>query len=256
VNRSSSESRDQRTPEVAVACHVHSEWSYDGKWSLPALAREFRRRGYRAVMMTEHDRGFTEERWTDYQAACAAASSEEMLLVPGIEYSDPTNVVHILVWGCSTFLGEGLSTAALLSAVREHGAIAVLAHPSRLEAWRRFDPAWAGRLLGIELWNRKTDGWAPSKSAAKLLSRTGISSFVGLDFHARNQFFPMAMKVRISNAFSGNSIVESLRIKAFSATAFGRPVDSLSHGFHAPSLEVAEFFRRRAASVYRSWQRN
>jgi hypothetical protein len=26
---------------IAAACHIHSDWSYDGKWPLPKLAAEF-----------------------------------------------------------------------------------------------------------------------------------------------------------------------------------------------------------------------
>jgi hypothetical protein len=207
-------------------------------------------------MMTEHDRGFTESKWLDYQRACAEASSAEVLLVPGLEYSDPTNVVHVLVWDSSGFLGEALPTSSLLARVREQGAIAVLAHPSRLDAWKAFDPAWASSLLGIELWNRKTDGWARSRPAAKLLSATGLPPFVGLDFHESNQFFPLAMKLKIPKTVSEESVVGSLRARNFAATAFGRPIDSFLRGLPAPTLEVAEFCRRRAASIYRSWRRD
>ena len=92
--------------EVPAACHVHSDWSYDGKWALPALADEFARRGYRILFMTEHDRGFTEDRRREHRAACAKASSGRILVVPGIEYSDAANIVHVLVWGDVPFLGK------------------------------------------------------------------------------------------------------------------------------------------------------
>ena len=84
---------------VRTACHVHSTWSYDGKWPLQDLAKSFSRRGYRAVLITEHDQGFSESKRLDHRAACQKASDADILLVPGIEYSDPANVIHLLVWG-------------------------------------------------------------------------------------------------------------------------------------------------------------
>ena len=81
------------------------------------------------MLMTEHDRGFDEGRWRDYQAACAAASKGGALLVPGIEYSDPANLVHVAVWGDLPFLGEGRAIDELLADVASKGGAAMLAHP-------------------------------------------------------------------------------------------------------------------------------
>ncbi|MGA8868104.1 MAG: hypothetical protein WB510_14115, partial [Candidatus Sulfotelmatobacter sp.] len=111
--------------EVAAVCHVHSRWSYDGSWSLPALSAKFRRRGCRVLMMTEHDRGFTAARLEEYRQACAQVSSEELLVVPGIEYSDAANRVHVLVWGRVPFLGENLPTGEMLEAVKAADGVAI-----------------------------------------------------------------------------------------------------------------------------------
>ena len=166
--------------EVFAACHVHSQWSYDGSWSLDALSARFSLRGYRLLMMTEHDRGFTADRLKQYREACSQASSNKILVMPGIEYSDATNRVHVLVWGPVPFLGEGLPTSEMLEAVHAANGLAVLAHPSRREAWKSFEPSWADRLLGIEVWNRKYDGWAPSQTAPALLAPPARSHSWGL----------------------------------------------------------------------------
>src|SRR6516165_8445782 len=140
-----------------AAFHVHSEWSYDGKWSISALAAEVERRGCRIVMVSDHDRGFNESRYREHREACVKASSERVLMLPGIEYSDAANRVHILVWGPVPFLGEGVPTFDLLRAINASNGVAVLAHPSRREAWRVVQGEWKDYLLGIEIWNRKTD---------------------------------------------------------------------------------------------------
>jgi hypothetical protein len=237
--------------DVLAACHVHSVWSYDGSWQLKDLGEAFRRRGYRVLMMTEHDRGFTAERWSEYRAACAEASSDEVLVVPGMEYSDAENRVHVLVWGNIPFLGEGLPTSEMLAGMRAAGGLAVLAHPSRRDAWKSFQPSWADALLGVELWNRKYDGWGPSKTAPQLLETTGAVQFVGLDFHTDRQFFPLGMALHIQKEVSEESVLDSLRQRQCKPRAFDLPV---GHGMVrgiVPFLNVAERVRRAGASMVR-----
>ncbi len=194
-----------------AACHVHSEWSYDAAWTLPDLADEFAKRGCDLILMTEHDRGWDADRWSRYQSACEAASNEAIQVVPGIEYSDPTNTIHVLVWGAGEFFGEGLETEDLLGRVKSSGAIAVFAHPERKNAWQRFDPEWCDALLGVEIWNRKTDGWAASSRGIDIWKSHSLSPFAGLDFHRRNQFFPLRMQIETSNLEGVEPVFEALR---------------------------------------------
>jgi hypothetical protein len=245
----------RQSSSLRVACHVHSEWSYDGKWSLPALAGEFRRRGYDALLITDHDRHFSEQRHHEHRCACAEASDEAILLVPGIEYSDAANRIHILVWGPVPFLGEGLPTDVLLNQVKALGGVAVLAHPSRREAWQIYDPRWSDLLTGIEVWNRKSDGWAPSRHALELISAVGAPAFVGIDFHDSRQMFPLALECQTGSVRTEASILRSLRTGGFMPTVAGRPIDPLTHGWAAAVATRAERARRTAASAYRRLMR-
>ncbi len=237
--------------EVLATCHVHSKWSYDGSWSLEALSAKFRRSGSRVLMMTEHDRGFTPAKWAEYRAACTQVSTKEFLVVPGIEYSDAMNRVHVLVWGPVPFLGQDLPTSEMLAAVKAANGLAVLAHPSRREAWKLFDPSWAGLLLGIEIWNRKYDGWAPSQTAPPLLDSTGAVPFVGLDFHTRRQSFPLAMALDITGAVTEDSVVSSLRTRRCSARVLGSAFDRNLSKPKSALLGIAERGRRTASSIVR-----
>jgi hypothetical protein len=203
--------------------------------------------------MTEHDRGFSQDRLLEYREACAQASTERVLIVPGIEYSDADNVVHILVWGAIPFLGEALPTAELLEKVKDAGGIAIMAHPGRKEAWKKFDSIWAARLLGIEVWNRKTDGWAPSKTAAPLGEENALLRFVGLDFHSRRQFFPLATELDIESPITEASVLAELRSRRGCSTAFGKPIDDfLPSGWRRTGLHAAEYGRRAAARTLRA----
>jgi hypothetical protein len=237
---------------VRAASHVHSTWSYDGTWPLEDLAAAFTRRNYRVVMMTEHDRGFTEARRLEHREACARASSDELLLLPGIEYSDAENTVHVLVWGNVPFVGEGAPTAALLSAVRAGNGLAVLAHPARRKAWKVFDSAWAGYLAGIEVWNTKTDGWRPSRAALQILKHSELRCFAGMDFHDRRQFFPLTMLLDVPGRVSEGSVLESLRSGRFHARAFGVRLDRHSLGTAVVALAFPEWVRRLTAA---GWKR-
>jgi hypothetical protein len=234
--------------EILATCHVHSEWSFDAKWPLATLASAFRERGSRALLMTEHDQGFTEARWREYCAACRAASSEEMLVIPGMEYSDAENRVHVLTWGVP-FLGENLPTGEMLKQVKAANGLAVLAHPSRKSAWQSFQPEWAEALVGIELWNRKYDGWAPGENSGELLQRSGAVPFVGLDFHTEKQMFPLAMALQLDGNISENAVLDCLRKRLCSARAFGAPLKENLLETALPVLRIAERSRRTAARI-------
>ena len=235
-----------------AASHIHSNWSYDGKWPLEVLSEAFGRRGYRVLLMSEHDRGFSAEHLARYREACAQASSDKVLVIPGIEYSDASNTVHVLVWGPVPFLGENLPTASLLRAVRAANGVAVLAHPARRNAWQMFDPAWSELLLGIEIWNRKTDGWAPSRKTSSPPITDRLVSFVGMDFHDWNQMFPLAMELDLLGEPTEELVIDCLRNRRCRALAFGKPAQNAQVGWWRPVLRSAESCRRRAAAIYRS----
>ena len=237
--------------EVLAVCHAHSDWSYDGTWTLEELSGKFRGHGCRVLMMTEHDRGFSATRLEEYRAACVKASSSDMLVVPGIEYSDPDNRVHVLVWGPVPFLGESLPTGEMLESVRAANGVAVLAHPSRKKAWESFEPYWAERLLGIEVWNRKYDGWAPSETSPALLDRSSAVPFAGLDFHTQRQSFPLFMELDIQNDVTEETVLDCLRSRRCSPRAFGTLLDRNLFRAALPALKIAERSRRTAASIAR-----
>lgn len=96
--------------------------------------------------MAEHDRGFDASRWRAYRQACRRASTRGTVLIPGMEYSDPANCVHIPVWGDVPFLGEGVETDELLDRGAREGAVAVLAHLGRRDVGKTLDATWLCRF--------------------------------------------------------------------------------------------------------------
>jgi hypothetical protein len=236
---------------VRAAVHVHSDWSYDGSWTLPRLAEAFESRGYAVVLTAEHDRDWDDDRWRRYRDACAAASRPSLLLVPGIEYADPSDTVHVPTWG-ESFLGAGLETDELLDRVERERAFAVLAHPGRREAWRRFEPRWAQALGAIETWNRKYDGWAPGAVALRLADEhPGLARTVGLDFHTQRQFFPLALELRLDGPATVEGVLDALRERRFTSGVGRLDAASFASGPVRHGAASAEWARRRGGRVLR-----
>ncbi len=238
--------------QIRIASHVHSEWSYDGSWSLTEIAAQFGRRGYDAVLLAEHDRGFHAARWAGYREACVRASRANCVLVPGIEYSDPSNTIHIPVWGDIPFLGEATPTGDLLGRADDLGGLAVLAHPARRGAWERFDSAWLPHLLGMEVWNRKYDGYAPNRAIAEYVgARPELLPFVSLDFHTSRQFHPLTMMLGCAEEITEARICDGMRSRRLQATAFGLPALHLARNPAWPAMCGLERARRRVAHARR-----
>lgn len=220
---------------LRMVIHAHSEWSYDGSWSLSALARLFGRLGVDVLLMSEHDDGFSQQRFDDYRAACAAASTSRCRLVPGIEYSDPDNAVHILTWGTETFFGEHRPVMETLADVAAAGGVSIFAHPHRRDVWRHYDNRWTSLLSGVEIWNRKTDGLAPGSEALALARSTGLPPLVGIDFHRLNQLYPLHHTVAGQDGRAETSAITALRNGRATPAVFGLTLQGMD-GECRPSL--------------------
>jgi len=142
-----------------------------------------------------------------------------------------------------------MPTSEMLAAVKAEDGLAVLAHPSRKRAWECFESQWADQLLGIEAWNRKYDGWAPSETSSELLDRAGAVPFVGLDFHTERQSFPLAMALDVQSDFTEETILDCLRSRRCSPRLFGAALSQDLLRRVLPALRVAERSRRAVASI-------
>jgi len=235
---------------VRAVVHVHSEWSYDGAWTLEKIANLFRRLNCKVILMSEHDISFDHTRWESYQKACAKLSDEGLLIIPGIEYSDENNAIHVLTWAVAEFLGNNQPTGNILEKVNEKNGICVFAHPSRHEAWQRLDSSWLPLFHGIEFWNRKFDGIAPSREASDLLKLSGKSTpFVGLDFHRINQLFPLSMMIHVKGTLSKDNVFTALRTGQSYPLAMGVSALRFTDGFLSSSVKVADRIRRLASKL-------
>jgi hypothetical protein len=202
------------------------------------------------VLTAEHDSTFDNERWEAYKEACCEASTKRTSIIPGIEYSDANNAVHILVWGVSEFLGKDQETGRLLQKANEKNGICVLAHPRRRNAWQHLEKSWIPLLQGIEFWNRQYDGIAPSQEAIDLLRSNGkIIPFIGLDFHQLNQIFPLTMMINISGELSAESVFNALGNAQCKSLALGLSASYFSEGFLFSFAKFADRIRRSISKI-------
>jgi len=241
---------------MRLAPHVHSDWSYDGRWSLERIAAAFAHRGYDAVLLCEHCRTFDADRWRRYRDACRVASAHGAILVPGIEYADPDNVVHLPVWGLGDFAGAEVPTATVLDHLRAaDAAFAVFAHPARRDAWRRFDPAWADALHAVETWNRKTDGVLPAAGpSVQAALDAGLAPTLALDFHGPRQWMPFTLELPQATLAADHddavaAILADLRSGAWRPTVAGVPLEALRRPWVRPALGGLDAARRVAARL-------
>jgi len=167
-----------------------------------------------------------------------------------MEYSDPMNIVHVLVWGNLPFLGMKREIERLLQEVEEWKGVAVLAHPSRKHAWQQFKPQWRDYLLGVEKWNRKVDGVAPSPEAFRLINQNiGFIPFVGLDFHRINQLFPLSMEGQIQGRLCEEEVLIGLIEKKFHAKVAGVSITHFSRGVLCKFFKTIEYFRKNLRKI-------
>lgn len=236
-----------------VIAHVHSEWSDDAALPLEYIARSFARIGADVLLMCEHDRGFSRAQWVSYQKACSSVSSSRLLVVPGIEYQDSDNIVHIPVWGQDIpFLGKSRATMDLLQAVDDVNGVAVFAHPGRRKAYLRYRNEWAPFLSGVEVWNRKYDGVAPNSPSTALGKQESLPFFVSLDFHTRRQMFPLFTTVDIDGPLSVGTVVEALRAGHFHPSLLGIPVERFLDGPLNAMARLFEYVRQHVVAYRRA----
>ncbi|QDP94593.1 hypothetical protein FOE78_00495 [Microlunatus elymi] len=237
-----------------LAAHIHSDFSDDCDWPLIKIVRRLRWMGYDGAMVCEHDRTMTDEKWQLIVRTCEQISATGFLIVPGIEYQDPSHTIHLPVYGEIPFLGSSPAVPELLSHARSHGAVSVFAHPARRSAHDHFDPAWFADLTAIEVWNRKYDGVRPNTWALRTAAENNLMQFTALDFHGPRQLFPLSVRVRASAGDTAGGVVAAIFSGASMPGAIGTSPDRLADGLAGRALAGMEARRAALAPVIRRWE--
>lgn len=241
---------------LKLAPHIHTCASDDSDWSLERLVTVLSRVGFNGALVCDHDRTMDEQRRQHLVADCDRVGDDSgFLLVPGVEYQDEDHIVHLPVFGRAPFYRRSPDIGEVITHARENGAAAFFAHPSRRDAWRRFDPAWAGGLAGIEVWNRKYDGVAPNRWALATARECGLLASVALDWHGPRQMYPLALRVADpgagGNATRGERVIAAILARRARATVFGLPASLFATEPFASVSRAIESGRQRIAPQIR-----
>ena len=144
----------------------------------------------------------------------------------------------------------------LLREVNSYQGVAVMAHPSRRQAWQKYQREWAPLLLGMEQWNRKVDGVAPSQEGSALLKQNpGLLPFAGLDFHGAKQFFPLAMVCQNGGRLNEDHVLNSLRRRKGQAKIAGVSIEQFSKGPLYRTVKRIEHLRQQLRRIVKRKQR-
>jgi predicted metal-dependent phosphoesterase TrpH len=197
--------------------HVHSQFS-DGEESLERIVQTFKDAGMAFIAVSDHAEVFDEQRMQEYVAICDSLSSNNFLVIPGLEFALKGGSIHILGYGITKRV-RASSMEQLVSGIHEGGGIAVLAHPPVGSI--NMIGTIKGELDGIEVWNGRYDGTvAPRAESFQLLRRVRMSNlkavaYCGVDFHKIGQARkPVYVEVE-SNALERREILNLLRAGRF-----------------------------------------
>jgi hypothetical protein len=177
------------TQTMRGVLHLHSRFS-DGEETLDCVADTFKDLGMDFIMVSDHAEVFDESRMQQYVARCSALSTEEFLVIPGLEFALKGGSIHILGYGINSRVYFS-KMEHLVDGIHRAGGIAVLAHPP--EGSINMIDSVKGELDGIEVWNVRYDGIvAPRTESFQLLgwvqkSNPKAVAYCGVDFHKMKQ---------------------------------------------------------------------
>ncbi len=194
--------------------HAHSRFSGDGHFLLSELKEEFKKRGLRFVIMTEHAEDLTPERYRAFYSECAAQSDETFLFIPGLEVPFEGKI-HVGCFPAAPAYDAVPLFAPGIAAMREHGAITIFHHPSKQSYF--MTPDFRRLLDGVEVWNSRYEGvCAPSRRTIEFAKEHFKDNLFlgGLDLHREQQFGGPCLEVRVESPTVGE-ITDAIRCGNF-----------------------------------------
>jgi hypothetical protein len=197
--------------------HVHSTLSRDGTMSVAELAAWYRGKAYHFVAMGEHAEDMTEAKTRALVEECAAHSTPQLLMIPGIEFACNSHI-HILGIGVEQLIKSD-DHLEVIRAIHAQDGFAVLAHPRRCQ-WSCPDEILRA-VDAAEIWNVGYDGkFLPSGAAPEGIRRfrevnPKLLAVASHDFHKKESFYDVAVEVDVAE-LTRREVLARLRVGAFS----------------------------------------
>jgi hypothetical protein len=237
----------QRKLTARGIVHCHTRFSYDGTLSVDELCALLRQEDFDFVCLTEHTKGLSAERYTEFVQECAAQSNKNFAAIPGLEFRGPdgTEIAGIGLWHCM----EDQPPAQMTAGIRAAGGFAVWVHPFKSGRWN-------GPFLdcdAVEVMNGKLDGvLAPNLGllrAYRRQRRVGRSfhALFGLDFHNVRQARNVWIECQVEE-LTAQAIVQALREGNFTSR--------VAHGVMSSNGEIRfpDYLRMIGLRIaFRAW---
>jgi predicted metal-dependent phosphoesterase TrpH len=205
--------------------HVHTKHSQDCYCSVAEVVEAAKRAGLKGIAITDHDS-------VGGNAEAAKLSSEEFLVIPGVEISSKDG--HILGLGVSESIPRDLPASETVELIRGQGGIAVAAHPFGLA--RKIGSVFKARFDAVEVYNSRTY-FMSNTLARRFAERNHLPMVAGSDAHCPDEIGLAGVGV---NCELGLDAVLNA-IKRGEASTFGRPLPILLFLRRA----LHKFLRRR-----------
>lgn len=174
-------------PSPLGVVHVHSNYSHDGRDSLASLATFAADRGLGFIGLTDHAEDFSETRWHEYVAECAAASTDAVRLIPGLEFRFAGfRGLHLLAFGLAHWI-EPATPDEFIALAPPASRCTAVAHP--ILASYEIPASVRAGIDAVEVWNATYNTrYLPDPRSFRLLhemqrARPSIVGFAGLDQH-------------------------------------------------------------------------
>lgn len=198
--------------------HVHSDYSHDGILSLQDLAAFCTEKQYDFIFLTEHAESFNESKMQAYVQECDCLSSQEVILIPGLEFGFREYPgLHLLGIGIREYIGEG-DIVATLNRIHEQKGLSVVAHPSRNGHF--LPDEIRTKISGIEIWNAAYDSrFLPHHTSLRLFTElkkknSALIALGGLDMHDISGFRDLTIRINgLSN--EAEDLIHYLRKGSF-----------------------------------------
>lgn len=191
-------------PSPLGVVHVHSNYSHDGRDSLASLAKFAADRGLGFVGMTDHAEDFSEARWHDYVAECAAASTDGVRLIPGLEFRFAGfRGLHLLAFGLTRWI-EPTTPDEFIQLAAAASRFTAVAHP--ILASYEIPASVRAGIDAVEVWNATYNTrYLPDPRSFRLLhemqrARPSIVCVAGLDQHDASNDRETRVLVRADDA--------------------------------------------------------
>ena len=163
---------------LSVELHAHSSLSYDGRDPVELLLAQAQAVGLDALAVTDHDE-------IDASLEAAELAPDYGLVgIPGMEVSSAAG--HVLAFGISRLVPEGLSYDDTLDHIHDQGGVAVVPHPfqsSRHGVATNITRDQLANADAIEVYNSRLFTGRANRKAERFAADRNLPMTAGSDAH-------------------------------------------------------------------------